>query len=131
MTSSTTKQVIMCRGYEESAELAIQAVCAVAGVEREQLCSPDRSWPMADLRYMVMDYMYDSNQVYVESGYMNKIGKLFNRDHSTVRYGLDKMAALKSDPRTSPIVYDIWLRFCEQVSLMERNHLEVQSINNK
>ena len=57
----------------------------IAHVDKEDIVSPSRQWPLPACRYVLYDY-------YQKKGLSAaRIGKMFGRDHSTVFSGIKRM----------------------------------------
>ena len=63
----------------------IQAGCSVLGVTMEQLVSPKRTREIAEARTIIVGIFL---QITPDYG-LKRLGRLFNRDHSTVLYQRD------------------------------------------
>lgn len=63
-------------------ETASLIICDLASVEVEEVYSQSRAWPLPVCRYIL--WLHLRKQGYSTT----KIGKIFNRDHSTISAGL-------------------------------------------
>ena len=91
------------RARRPSAEKILQEVSAYYNVEADKVKGKARSKDVAFPRQMSMYMMRQLSQMS-----MPDIGKFFDRDHTTVLYGLDRIeTALREDPQLQNVVDDI------------------------
>lgn len=89
-------------------ESAVNASAVVAGVERSVLLSPLRKWPLPVARAMAYEYLWDLKMS------DSQIGKVFNRNHSTVWIYKKKLRELlKYDKEVKRMYRDFTMRIYE------------------
>ena len=91
------------RARRPSAEKILQEVSAYYNVDAEKVKGKARSKDVAFPRQMAMYMMRQLSQMS-----MPDIGKFFDRDHTTVLYGLERVeTSLREDPQLQNVVDDI------------------------
>ena len=72
----------------------INKVCDASGILKAELIGHGRRREIVDLRHLMMTIAYHEFGLTVKT-----VGKMFNRDHSSVVHAKDKMKTLLSNPK--------------------------------
>lgn len=84
-------------------EQLFERVCLKFNVTEEELKSPCRLHVLTEARHFMMYYMNVEMEMYLE-----RIAEIFNRDHTSVIYGRDRIASyLSKFPQYNEIISEI------------------------
>jgi chromosomal replication initiation ATPase DnaA len=90
------KKVNEVNNIRQCKRLAVEIACRAFLVPENQMTTPNREDRVASARFVAFGIMYDA-------GYSaTRIAAQFNRERTTVLYGLRKLPALYLDRRYSP-----------------------------
>ena len=96
--NETPKNTFTVLNVKDRFDQIVLTVCKVCEVKPTDVLSKKRPHPVACARFMVMKFC----MTYIENSTTISIGKLLNRDHSTVVVGLqriDELIAYHADDR--------------------------------
>lgn len=83
----TDKKQLMSRmgRHTDDVQTIINITSAILGIELDQLYSPNRKREVSEARCIAIGLIFSVNETVT----LKQIGKIFNRDHSTIIYNRD------------------------------------------
>jgi hypothetical protein len=79
----------------------------VFGISNEQLKGKGRKSEVVEMRHIIF---YLASDVLV-AGSLKYVGRQFNKDHSSVIHGRDRIRDIINNPKTNKTVYETYLKF--------------------
>lgn len=89
-----------------------KSICEFFKIDRTELMSKSRKEPFPIARFICMDLFWENKLFFRKT----KMAKYFNKDHTSVVYGLRKMSWLKENDKTIKSYYDNILNLINEKS---------------